>query len=550
LLAIVLLAGTLRWMHVESYADSALVSPRLPIIDSRYYDQQARSIAQGDLIGDHIFYMAPLYQYSLAVPYEIADLAGRFSERVRWSRYLQALFGAVTVGLIGWIAWRSSGLLAALIAAALAAGYGPFVFYDGILMPSSQILTVNLAALAALLEAARSRGTAWWAVFGLVATLAVLAHGTALLFLAAALAWLMLQRRWSLRGRLARVACVLAVLVPVVATVAARNAHVGNELVPLTSNVGRNFYIGNNPTATGTFRMYPSEIPGAALGDYMRGFSHDAAGPPVSEASRSFLRRAARYVVANPIEAAGLVLKKLRLLLTFREFGVNDNYYFAQEFSPVLRWPLAGMGLVGPLGLAGAVAAWRRRRRAGLVHLMAASQAAAFLATFVLGRYRLTLAACLILFCGHLVAYLVDRWRRRTARGWLSPAAALAISAVLVFWPVPGFGEQRGFGQLHVHTGKNHVLRGDDRAAAREFRGALTADFSPWKHWDRRRAEAALRLGAARERLGRLEEARQAYRMALRWVRDEAGGDDAAARLAKAARARLRRLGARGTERP
>ena len=86
-----ILAGALilRWLHLLIASSSDLV--RIPIIDSSFYHQWAVSISKGNLIGDTIFFMSPLYPYLTGLVYSILGVAP-------WKiMAIQGLLGVTTV---------------------------------------------------------------------------------------------------------------------------------------------------------------------------------------------------------------------------------------------------------------------------------------------------------------------------------------------------------------------------------------------------------------------------------------------------------------------
>ncbi|UCG51623.1 MAG: glycosyltransferase family 39 protein, partial [Candidatus Latescibacterota bacterium] len=79
----------LKLIYVVQSSDALYV--RVPIMDTKYYDNVAQDIARGKFIGDDAFFMGPLYSYVLAAIYAI------FGRDFMIVRIIQVAAGALTV---------------------------------------------------------------------------------------------------------------------------------------------------------------------------------------------------------------------------------------------------------------------------------------------------------------------------------------------------------------------------------------------------------------------------------------------------------------------
>jgi 4-amino-4-deoxy-L-arabinose transferase-like glycosyltransferase len=280
-------------------------------MDSREYDRWAREIAGGDWLGHGVFFQAPLYPYLLALLYKVC---GRSLD----AAYLVQIAG----GVAGCYALYRAGRAmvserVGLAAAALAAVYGPFIFYDVQLLKESLAATVACFLLWALALApapgpgersaaaalartthgpstgpleiglspalrpagsaatggsrGRSAGSAagWprWLLGGLLLGVLALLRENALLVVPflLPLPWIAgrdagagpsrpAARRGAVRTAALGTAALLAGVCVALAPVALRNGLVGGDFLPTTFQGGVNFYIGNNPRADGTYQ--------------------------------------------------------------------------------------------------------------------------------------------------------------------------------------------------------------------------------------------------------------------------------------------------------
>jgi tetratricopeptide (TPR) repeat protein len=356
--------------------------------------------------------------------------------------------------------------------------------------------------------------------------LSILAHGTALLVLVAMLAWAYWGVRASVwRARGLRVALILVGVAPCLGLTTLHNALASGHFIPLTTNAGRNFFIGNNPTATGTFKFYDFGIKGSALAHYLLDNQRAGGNPAPSEASRRALRSALHFALENPGQELRLLAHKAGLLLNRLELSTRYNFYYARARSDTLRLAFLGFGWVAPLGLVGLVLLARRSPGHLAVSIFGACQLIAFTLTFVLGRYRVVGAACLIVGLALFVPWLVELARARRWPAVAGVACAVLLAAVVVHRPLDGFDEKRGWGTLHLHAGTVYMDRGQFDRAEEVLRKAVHEDFAPLELQHMWRAKAHARLGDLHVQRGELEQALSAYREGLAEVRNEVPGN-------------------------
>jgi hypothetical protein len=205
----------------------------------------------------------------------------------------------------------------------------------------------------------------------------------------------------------------------------AHNVAVGDQWLLTTAHGGANFWLGNNPSSSGTYEapLFIEARPAAEL----IGFKTEAerrVGHPLTQAesSRYWLLEGLRFWASQPLDALGLTFKKVRLLLS--DYEVPDNYaftcfrsYFARALwlAPLSWGALLGLALLG---------AWQLRadRRARPLLVLFGLYAASVVAFFVFDRYRIPLAPLLCLFAAHGLFAL-----RYSRVGWLVVGTAIAF---------------------------------------------------------------------------------------------------------------------------
>lgn len=417
--SIFLAALAVRLAYLAQIDGSPLTEALL--VDSETYDRFARRILEGTFRGEEVYSMNLLYPWFLALLYRIGEGP--------WTTVLpvQALLDGISVVLLYFLGLRFFGRPAAVLAAAVASLYGPFVFYAGALLTPT---LVGFLTLSGILLLARAGGRGGWraaAGAGVFIGLAALGRGNALLLLPAGLLHLGLAplgRREAVRKGALFAAAALAF--PAAATV--RNYAVEGRVVPLAANYAA-FYIGQHPGANGLYSMpgfvESARFEGEVLGT--RAWVSESLGRPVTlaESARVLLRWGVRHVIEDPAAALLRTAKKFYFFWNRTESPTNLNYHFALDFSSLLRGLPFGFGIVAPLGLMGMFVSLRRFRERALLYLTVGVYLVTCLLFFVSAEYRLPAVPVLALFAAHGVLSLGAALRRRRLRGLLATALPL-----------------------------------------------------------------------------------------------------------------------------
>ena len=408
LVALAVLALVLRLAYLFQAADSPFFDA--PIVDARSYTEYARELATGTWAGRPMpFWQAPFYPYFLAVLFSL------FGENYYLPRLLQALAGTATCLIVfklgrtvfsptvGWVA----GLGAAL--------YGPFLYFEGELLPTSWAVLFDAVLLVVLLWGQHRGGVLPALSAGLVLGLGTLAVPNVLLFAPVAAWWVY---RMATGRRALHVAVFAAGLLLLVGPVTLRNRIVGNEWVLISFNAGVNFYIGNNPDYDRTVAARP----GAGWSEVVDLPQREAGIAEPSAGSSYLLGKAWEYIRTDPSGYVALLLHKGYLFWHGAEIPRNTDPYTAAEYSPLLRLLLWKYGLAFPFGLVSALALLGaayvllkpecRTPAAYLVLLFAGVYMLSVVLFFVTGRYRLPAVPCLLLLAAYGACTLAGLRRR------------------------------------------------------------------------------------------------------------------------------------------
>ncbi|GJM26825.1 MAG: O-linked GlcNAc transferase [Phycisphaerae bacterium] len=407
-----------------------------PVGDAASYDAWAQEIASGNWVGDQVFYQAPGYPYFLAVVYTFAGE----SNRLLAARIVQITLGALACLFIGLATSRMFARNAGLIAACMLTVYPPAIFFDGLIQKAS----VNIALMSLMvwtLAHISNRPSAFkWLGLGVILSMLGLTRENTLALIPVVMVWLWLGFRTTpapIRGRWFASLCggILLILFPV----ALRNHHVGGEWLITTSQAGPNFYIGNNPEATG---RYAPLVPGHETPEFERTdavrLAESATGKTLTakEVSRFWFGRSWEFIREAPLKWLSLCAQKILLAINRYEISDVEGYNVYRDFSPILAiLSIVGhFGILCPIAIAGMVLARSNSKHHKILVVLIATFTISVAAFFVLARYRAPLVPMLIPFTAYALVEFCRRYRERTSL--LAPAVAVIIATAACNWPI------------------------------------------------------------------------------------------------------------------
>jgi 4-amino-4-deoxy-L-arabinose transferase-like glycosyltransferase len=286
--------------------------------DSESYWKLGQHLAAGEpyQVGspDRRVHRTPGYPLLLATMFRVVGSEASPA----WARGLGAVFGALTVGAVYWLARLTFGTRVAWLAATIVAVYPEAIatsvlpLSDG---PFCLWMVLQLAVWRWASDSTHSAGTVLAALAGVVGGVATLTRSSWLLITPLLVAlWVIgfrCDRRQILLGGM-----MLAGLVIAMTPWWVHNWRVtGGRFVPTTLWVGPSLYDGLNPTADGSSNM-----------DFVRRFeaelrAADAANPPAADTppfeyrfDRMMRNEALRWAAGNPgraIQLAGIKLARM-----------------------------------------------------------------------------------------------------------------------------------------------------------------------------------------------------------------------------------------------
>lgn len=417
-------AFLLKLVYVIQSAGSLHVN--VPIMDSKYYDKEAREIIGGSFIRREAFFMGPLYPYVLSLIYTIF---GRDFMIVRLLQIAGGAFVTVLTYLLGKEVFRPSAAFAGVV---LLVFYGAMTFHEAEMLMEWLGVLINVTALFALHRMANRTGYRKYAIAGFLVGLSALARANILFFLPVLLFWTLFVVREDRRVRKALIAlgaCAIAI-----APATLHNYIASRDFVLITSNGGVNFYIGNGEEATGIF--YPAkditfETESSSRSYVERLFGRDM---KPSEVSAYWFERSFDFIEKHPGKEIKLLLRKTAIFFNGYEVPQIESWDIVRAKYPALRLLFVNFWWIVALGLFGMIFSLREWRKYFLLYGFVFSYALSIILFFVTSRYRIQIAPVMCLFAGYALVSVFPKALRR-----LRPAAgALALFVLILTATRPG----------------------------------------------------------------------------------------------------------------
>lgn len=464
---------------------------RLPILDAAYYVGWARQILDTGWLGDHIFFTEPLYAYFLAIFFK---LFGNAAETVVMA--IQWCIGSTLPVVVYFLARRLFNGRVAVVAGILAALYGPFVFYEGLLLKTGLevwILPVFASYLFAVFFRADRRQ---YLVLGLLLGVTALIKGNNLVYWPLlSVAMFMLLPSVARKERFLLIGLFSLGVFVFIVPVTVRNAVVGHDFVPTNYSIGLVLYQGNWYAGDGTtafvppfLRPHPKYEETDAVG-MAEAFAGRALKP--SEVSRFWIKKAISETFADPGHFIRTLGNKALLLVNRGE--VSDNYsydHYVREI-PFLR-VLPGAWFVLVLGLTGIARSVLPkktgdfdsdrsddrdilRRRKVLLSILMGGYVLVLVGTNINSRYRLPLFPFLMPFSAATMVILWDLYREHAFRRMVPVCVGIVIFLGMTAFPLPIF-KAVGEANALFTIGDGYLETGNEAKASEFFEAAKATD--------------------------------------------------------------------------
>ncbi len=447
-----------------------------PILDPLFHHEQALDILNGNFWGDDVFFKAPLYPYFLALLYKIGSSSAAFAILI------QHVMGAVGVVLVYFLSRRFFVEHVSLLASLITALYWPLIYFEGDLLAVTLVVFLDLIFILALVTAVQSGSRRMLFVSGVFLGLSALSRPSILVFAP----FIPIAFRFSERkadktvpvpGKwLRNTSIVFAGGLMIILPVIVRNYVVGRDFVPIASQGGVNFYIGNNPEANGSRAFLPGaskDLYGTFQGAIDLAEKDTGRAMKPSEVSNYYLLKGLDFISSRPAEAGKLLLKKFYFFWGGVERSNSKYIQFFWRNYGLGRFRLPGFWLLGPFALLGGVLLWSRRREFIIFYSFVLSYMAGVVLFFVNARFRLPVMPILAIFAAFAILYAYHALR---SRGYYFGKALLLFLGFALFVNYDFISMQgvRAMDEIitRYELAEAFMKRGDKSSALAEFENA------------------------------------------------------------------------------
>ena len=454
----------------------------------------------------------------------LAGIYDLFGPDLRAAYGVHGFIGLINLALVGMLGWTLGGPVVGVLAALLTLLYGPLLFFESKLMPTTFAVTFNLGLILSFFRWRKwgYESPAWGVTTGILAGGAFLLRPNTLLFVGSLALFALLERqkglspktkdlrlhpkaRWGAWPSLAAATLGLTLFLIIGAW---RNHAGAQEWFPVPATGGVTLYSGNNPSARGTYAPH-----GPITGDKQ----HQAAEAKTLAArlSRKNFQELGPYEVSRELTSHVFSWWFQNPMKTLKLFGFKlyrfclraeprSSYSYEREKTRLKSLNMAPLTfpvflVLALLGLFGSP-----RREDGILWIFVGVHLLGALAFFVSTRYRAPAVPALA-----VLAASGARWWTVEARP--KKALSLGVVAGLLLFALHLNPFQNADEKHFVNTFNEGIALqglGRHREAIRRFRSAIRTKPSSAKAW--------VQEGNSLVAMGRLSAAESRYEEATR----------------------------------
>lgn len=238
------------------------------------------------------------------------------------------------------------------------------------------------------------------------------------------------------------------------------------DFVLTTSQGGTNFYIGNNPDATGSYTPLKRDrqMPKYEKEDAFQ-IAMEESGRKLkpSQVSQFWFRKSFTFIKNSPGTFFRLTIKKLLLFFNRQEVEDAINFYYYRNTYWLLSVAFIGFGLIFALGLIGSAIAYKSWKKHSILYIFGIASVVSVVPFYIFSRYRLPVVPVLILFSGNALYHLIKHIKARNYRFITYFFAAFTM--ILAFSNITVVGTDTS--TMHMNIGIAYAEKGQlDEAIA------------------------------------------------------------------------------------
>jgi len=239
----------LRFIYLTQYKNIETFYPVSSVSDSYYYFKWAERISKGDLLADKFILGSPLYAYFLISLLKIFDF------NLIYIYFFQFLIGSFSCLLLYFICKKLFNEIVGLIAVLFYLLYGLFIFYEGMLLPISLSIFLNLILFFWLiLLREKQPNKKEWFLLGIYLGICGVISSYIILFGILAGMFILLEKKLKFINRFS---LMIVGFMLIVGLFSLRNCLVSKDKTLISPSIGFDFYLGNNPKNPSGLFYYP-----------------------------------------------------------------------------------------------------------------------------------------------------------------------------------------------------------------------------------------------------------------------------------------------------
>ncbi len=442
-----------------------------PGMDPAFYAVWAEDILNGDASNYIPFPRAPLYAYLLAV------IKGILGDSWLIPRMLNILADIISIATIYFITKRIAGNTPAVYTAMIFACAGVTIYYSGEILMTSIATSLMAALLFALITYNKKPSILYATLSGGILAFFSLLRPNVLLLIPITLMLIMKANHNETKSKLmivygvSHLGTILLILSPALIV----NFQATYKLIPVSTQGGVNFYIGNAEDADGWSSTLPGV--GADWSDHdVRTIAELDAGRnlTITETGSQLWKMGFREILESPLGWTELMLKKILLVINRREIGNNRPLSLASEASPVMKILFTlSIGLLLPFILLASLMN-RTKPEIRIIILLSSVYAISIVVFFVNSRYRMPLLPVAAILGGIGLDYFVSivKEKRRPQKMQIL-VFTTGIILALPFWVGSKFENSA---QSEYIAGNGLLRIGDYEEALNRYKTALKAE--------------------------------------------------------------------------
>jgi Flp pilus assembly protein TadD/4-amino-4-deoxy-L-arabinose transferase-like glycosyltransferase len=411
-LLIFILAFGIRFIYLLGIKRLPLFE--FPFADALYNLDWAKEIVSGNLWAKAPFFRAPLYPFFLSLLIKV------FGNDLFVLRVIQIFIGSLSCVLIYLSARRLFHSKVAVLSAVFACFYAPLIFFDAEFLDTFFIIFFNLLAIYILICAQKRPSIYRFFLGGIIIGISALTRPNILLFAIFIPFWVFFyfRKNLNLRKVFSFIIFFILGLFLIVLPVILVNYMAGKDFVLIAWQGGINFYLGNNPYASG-YKAVASGIRTTWYGIYYDSINLaekiSCRKLKFSATSDFWFKQGYHFILTQPLFALKLYLKKIALFMGGYEISENPNiYYFWSHPRNILK-PLLWKkiisfpgGILLPLAWLGIFLAFREWKRLSLVLGFIFSHMLSVILFFVNTRFRLPVIPFMLIFSTFAILEIIE----------------------------------------------------------------------------------------------------------------------------------------------